>query len=318
MLDEIDEQIIEYLKRGFIQKEIARMIFVSESTVHNRIKKMEESGIKLERNKRLDEIDYMIIDFLKDGIKQNDIAKRLNITQYSVFSRIKKIQEFGYDIDKLKYKTLDRKILDSVKDGLTYDEIAKTLGVDRGVVEYRIICMSKKGIETTKRGNIIPILERQKMKEDREKIESLSDIDKRILMYLDEGLSILEITRITNAPRQLISIEIRKMKENGIRLPSYDKSREVFILLREGLSYKEIAKILNASTKTINTIVRNKIEEETKLSKKVIDLNNISREKMIESLYSLKNTKNATPEQIKILADCFGIDLENELSEKEI
>ena len=178
--------------------------------------------------------------------------------------------------------------------------------------------MSKKGIETTKRENIIPVLQKQKMKEDREKIENLSDLDRRILMYLDEGLSILEITRIINAPRQLISIEIKNMRENGIRLPSYDRSREVFILLREGFSYKEIAKTLNASTKTINSIVRNKIEEETKLSKEAIDLNNKRRKKMIESLYSLKNTRKATDEQIKILADCFGIDLENELNEKEI
>ncbi len=306
MIDDIDMKIIEYLEKGFNQKEIAQMIFVSQSSVSQRIKKMELSGIKLERNKRLDEIDYMIIELLKDGVKQKEIARRLGITEYNVTIRIKKIKEFGFDIDKLKCETLDKKIIKSTEEGLTHKEIANTLGIDKSVIVYRVNSMNKKGMNVTKRDKIIPVIEKRRESEEREKLENLSDIDKRIIMYLDEGMSILEITRITNAPRQFISIEIRKMRENGIRLPEYDKAREVFILLKEGLSYKEISKELHASTKTISTIVKKKLEEYEENDKDLSDLNN----KLNESINSKIELETVVSKYEKLL--------KGEKEEKEI
>ena len=160
--DEIDNKLLEGLSKGKKQKEIAKELGISQSTIILRIKQMKERGIKIpyilkgrRKKTKNDEIDNKILEEISKGKKQKEIAKELGIPKTTVSLRINKMRERGTDIPyslkgtrrKIENIEIDNKILEGLSKEKQQKEIAKELEISESTISYRINRMRKRGIE---------------------------------------------------------------------------------------------------------------------------------------------------------------------------
>ena len=160
--DEIDNKLLEELSKGKKQKEIAKELGISQSTIILRIKQMKERGIKIpyilkgrRKKTKNDEIDNKILEEISKGKKQKEIAKELGIPKTTVSLRINKMRERGTDIPyslkgtrrKIENIEIDNKILEGLSKEKQQKEIAKELEISESTISYRINRMRKRGIE---------------------------------------------------------------------------------------------------------------------------------------------------------------------------
>lgn len=87
----------------------------------------------------MDEKDKKIIEFLKEGNTQKEIAARLKITQQAVSKRIGKINKIR------PLSTRKQQILDLIRKKYTIEKIAKVMNSDVSTIRKHIKEISKKG-----------------------------------------------------------------------------------------------------------------------------------------------------------------------------
>ena len=277
----------------------------------------------------LDKLDVKIIEYLDQGMKIRQIAKELQLSNDNVAKRIMKMKENDIPIltvhqeEKLRKKPSDainKKILEGLDEGKTQTQIAKEVNLSTATVNYRINKMKELGIE-------IPTLSKGRPKKD-----MLDEIDKKILEGLDEGKTQTQIAKELNLSRQVVYARIKKMPKYGIKISN--KKEEINRLILEQLSAgktkKQISEELNLSFnsiyKRINTMKKHGIEIPDIPKRKIQKKNpknkkseEIDEKALIEKILELKETKNATDEQIILLARYYKVEDEilKVLSNKE-
>lgn len=96
IVDEKNRQILELVKEGVTMTEIAKTLGVCYDTVYRRLKEMKKDGIQIPKVKRrriIDEKDKEIIQLRQQGLTEQEIGFRLNLSIVSVSRRLSKIRE---------------------------------------------------------------------------------------------------------------------------------------------------------------------------------------------------------------------------------
>ena len=208
----------------------------------------------------------------------------------------------------------NRLIIKYLGDGLTVTEISDLLHITKQAVSQRIKNMKKKGIE-------IPIKER-KIVEPKLKKEP-DEIDKDIIESIKNGEMHKEIAKKYGVTRSAISTRVSRMKDMGIKVPEPSRIRKkepdqidlkIIKLMNEGSNQTEIAEVFNVN----HTAILKRINKMKEMGIEIPDYKSIRKQKInkqkyIEELLRLKDTKNASPEQIATIASLYGIDLNKEL-----
>ncbi len=284
VFDEKNKKILEYLEEKLTQKEIAKILGVNEKTIRYRIIKMREQGIEIPQNKVADE---QILEYLKEGLSQREIANKTDLAIVTIKFRVKRMREQGIEIPK-KNKITNDEILEYLKEGFTQKEIAEIVGITELGIHQRIKRMRENGIEIIKG----------------KKENCLAEKDIKTLEYLEKGLSQAEIARIFGVTDGAITHRIKRMQEKGIEISQNKKEldeidNKIIEGLSEGLSKSEIAKKINMSKAGINYRTKKMQKNDKKKS-----------EELVKGIMNLIKTRNATMEQIKIIANYYGVDLE--------
>lgn len=267
-----DEEIIELINKGYIQKEIAEELGVSDTVISERISKMRKEGIDIPK-KRINRLDSEILRRLKNGEEVTKIAESLDINKYTVYNRIKKMKEIGVNVPfkksgkrnriktKTKTKELEEKILYYLGEGNTQTKTAEILGVTVQTVARRIKDMRARGIEIPDYFAI------------RVQKRELTDVDEKIIEFIKKGYTQKMMAEELGIPRSTVMYKIYVMNKMGIDktllkrksvndFSTYDQ--EIYRLLGEGTTYEKIQEELGISQKVlafrIKTMRENGIE----------------------------------------------------------
>lgn len=157
----------------------------------------------------LDKIDRQIIEYLNNGLKQKEIAKKFSVTKQAISSRVKKLRELGEIIDKSA--EIDQSILKGLKEGKTKAKISKELQLSVHTISYRAMKMRNQGVEIPDRS---------------------VEIDRRILAGLAERKTHKQIAEELNMSQSGIEVRIAKMKKKGIVIPVRSPGRKKDISLK--------------------------------------------------------------------------------------
>jgi len=285
----INEKIIELAKKGLKQKEIANELNLSNSNVSTRISNMRARGIIIPKKSQFDELK--IIELLKEGLSINEIAQKMGLCSASISKKIEKMRRNGIEIpSKIEHDIINRNIVELMKNGLSITEISRELGISGQTIASRIRKMKKNGI-------IFPTIPKTNV------------TDEQIIELLSDGISQKEIAKRLNLSNSNISMRIKKMKKNGIikEKPRIYSEDEIYDLRKKGYSYLKIANKfkedgIQVSTETIRRKYKKVLIEEQKLAKLILNLT---------------QSRHATLEQIKVIADYYGVDLNRTLNSLE-
>ena len=320
--DETDNKILEGLAEGKTQAEIAQELNVTKVCISQRVKRMKERGTEIPivlkaKGTKNDETDNKILKGLAEGKTQAEIAKELNVTSPCISQRVKRMRERGTEIPtisnhkKTKNDEIDNKILKGLAEGKTIIEIANELRLDQSTIYVRIRKMRKKEIE-------IPIiLNRKKAKS--------AETDNKILEGLADGKTQTEIASELKVWQPSISLRIRKMRERGIEIPvvsnykkvkSAETNNKILEGLAEGKTQAEIAKELNVTSPCISQRVKRMRERGTEIPT-ISNHKKTKNEQLAKEIIKLIHTKHATLEQVKIMGDYYGVDVESALETLE-
>lgn len=207
--DKRDKKILKMLKKGLNQTQIANELDISNGSISIRIKRMKERGVVIPNDKTIknNEIDNQIIELLKEGLTQNDIASKLDLTYGQMIYRLKKIRERGLLITNKK-KIDNNEILELINKGLNKTQIAQKMGVKRSTISLRIKKMKERGV-------YIP-----------ENNEPLDQKDNKIIELSEKGLTQAKISEMLGVSQQTIHNRIKKMKNLGIKIPDQRKNKK--------------------------------------------------------------------------------------------
>ena len=207
--DKRDKKILKMLKKGLNQTQIANELDISNGSISIRIKRMKERGVVIPNDKTIknNEIDNQIIELLKEGLTQNDIASKLGLTYGQMIYRLKKIRERGLLITNKK-KIDNNEILELINKGLNKTQIAQKMGVKRSTISLRIKKMKERGV-------YIP-----------ENNEPLDQKDNKIIELSEKGLTQAKISEMLGVSQQTIHNRIKKMKNLGIKIPDQRKNKK--------------------------------------------------------------------------------------------
>ena len=262
-----------------------------------------ESGFK--KKTELDEYDFKIIDGLKKGLTYEQIRDKVGLSKSGVCQRVKRIERitgmtFPRNKKGLKRKTepdeIDEEIIGYLEQELTQKQIAIKVGLAQATVCSRIKTIEKiKGIKfPRKQGRSVEI----------------DETDKQIIEFLKQGLSYREIAEAQNVTISFVNYRIRKIEEfQGTKLERrrWIKKNNTDVLddyinkqiidgLDNGLNQSEIARNIG--------VTRQAISERKKLIDKEIN------KRLAKQIVKLIYTKHATIEQIKIIGEYYGVDVE--------
>ena len=149
---ENDKKILELLEKGLTQTQIKEELGVSNKNILQRIKKMRSQGIVIPNKKKTEseENDRKILELLKKGLTQSEIAEQLNLSRDKVFRNINKMRGRGIEIPKREKKEndeRDNKILELLEKGFSRKEIVEKMGISKQSISKRIIQMEERGVE---------------------------------------------------------------------------------------------------------------------------------------------------------------------------
>ena len=243
-----------------------------------------------------DELIEKIIEYKRQGITPFKISQLLRIKRKDVVEILRKLDEKGVNLEVIKrqqekerLEKLDHEIIRLQKEGYKNYEIADILGVSLSTITKHVGAMRKQGIVVDKT----------------EKKIRLDSIDYEILKLLEQGLSMSEIAKTCNTNVSSISNRVKKMRENGVEIQDDREFEEtIYDLKRQGFRYKEIVERLDNKISKKKVIYRyNKAKE--------------SKQELAKAILQLMKTKHATLEQIQIIADYYGVDLEKTMDSLE-
>ena len=323
-----ENRLIDLLENGFTQRQIAKEMGVSQNKISKTIREIEENqGINLPRynsqtklKSQIDETDKKIIELLNQGLIQSKVARELNLSSQAVANRIKKIeriQKISLPNNKWTNQSFitenDEQIIQLLNQGLSQPQVANKFGVSINTIIKRIkLIESIRDIKLPRNYNRI-VLD-----------------DNKIIELLTQGFSITKIAEEMGVSSHTISKRIRELENLlGIKLskphnkPKKTPKRkiidnnEIINLINQGLTQAEIASQLGVSRKTINIKIK-QLEESNGIDLprgyKKRKNNDVNNDKLIETIMQLKHTKNATDEQLKTIANLYGVDISEFLS----
>ena len=281
--------------------------------------------------------DDEIFKLREQGLSYYEIAQRfkdngINVCSQTINNRCKKIyEEKGMEEPKcfkrkkfIRRKVSEDEIYELREKGLSYREIEKRFE-DNGIeISFETIRVRCKNIYKQNGEEEIRI----KISEDeiynlRNQGLSYSEIAKQ---YNDKGINVSSGT---------IRLRCKKIyKEKGEEEPfsQYLKvsEEEIFKLREQGISYQEIVEYfkdngIDVSWFTIRSRCKKIYKEKGKqeidarrLPKNKININAIDdKEKVRKNLLKLKETRNATDEQLAKIAECYGIDIDEKQMEEK-
>ena len=310
--DENDTVILELLKNGMNQKAIANTLGVSTYNISNRIKKMKNMGktIPVPKRKKTknDEKDNKILELLSNGLAKKEIAKLLGVTPETISNRINGMKKRGIHIPEGILDKTDKKILELLNQNYKQSEIAKKLNISRTKVIFRIQRMKKRGVTITKKND---------------------KTDNKILELLSQDFCIYEIAESLGISSKVISRRLTNMEKRGVKIPEIKdrreknnekKDSEILKLLSQNVSHKKIAEKLGVTQVTISRRIKamkeRGIEIPQKSSKKSDSTKKTnSKPEEIKSkrtialkIISLMDTKNASEEEVIIMAKLYDVD----------
>ena len=280
---DFENKILELTKKGKKQKEIAKELNVTPSTISKKIRKMMLEDIDVPNTKeRVSDED--ILALRRKGLKMNEIAKLLNTSPATVSRRLSNMRERGinFPISVGEKSDINSKIIELKVEGVSQKEIAKKLNITQSSVSLRLKTMRKNGV---------PI--------EAPKSES-KKIDEKIISLRENGMRNEEIAIELNLSHSTIVHRIKRMKDRGIIIPNVKrKTKEVIIdyakieeLKKQGLFYEQIADKLGVSVERISKAVQELKEKGIEFPEEKVGTNSIDK-KIIEL-----RRKNATIEEI--------------------
>ena len=116
----MDNLIYKLYIKGIDKKTISGIMHLSQSMIENRLNKTKRLNLKIEK----EENDNKILEGLKEGKKQTEIAKELELTIGTVSNRIRKMKERGVEIPIVS-DVIDNKILKGLKEGKRKQKLQK-------------------------------------------------------------------------------------------------------------------------------------------------------------------------------------------------
>ena len=280
--EERKEKTLELYNQGIEVKEIAKRLNVTVETINTYIKEIEEEG-RVEKRKTLrktskkEENKEKILELYNQGLEIKEIAKRLNISDTTIYKYIKELKEEGRI---QKRKTLAKKdinkeeTLELYNSKMKVKEIAKKLNVSVVTIRTYIKELKEEG-KVQNNG-----------KEERKE---------EALELYNQGLEIKEIAKRLNVTSVTINTYIKELIEEGRiqerknlkQRKKEEKKEEVLRLCKQGIKTKEIAKKLNLADSTIHRYIR-ELEEEGRVEerKSVRKSVKIERKEKVLELYN--------------------------------
>ena len=280
--EERKEKTLELYNQGIEVKEIAKRLNVTVETINTYIKELEEEG-RVEKRKTLrktskkEENKEKILELYNQGLEIKEIAKRLNISDTTIYKYIKELKEEGRI---QKRKTLAKKdinkeeTLELYNSKMKVKEIAKKLNVSVVTIRTYIKELKEEG-KVQNNG-----------KEERKE---------EALELYNQGLEIKEIAKRLNVTAVTINTYIKELIEEGRiqerkdlkQRKKEEKKEEVLRLYKQGIETKEIAKKLNLADSTIHRYIR-ELEEEGRVEerKSVRKSIKIERKEKVLELYN--------------------------------
>lgn len=263
----------------------------------------------------MNQIDVKILDGLAEGLNQREISKKLEIEYKVVLARLRKINRKREKIDGK-----DDRIFERLLEGLTPKEISEQLEITCEAIKSRI--NEIKELQWVIPKNI-----------GRPKKTENDEIDKRILEEVEKGLRDREIAEKLNVTRDTVSDRIYVMRKRGIEIPrkagklkkiENDKiDNEILEGLAMGLNQTQIAKKLNYTRANISDRIKRMRKRGVEIPQSTGKIENDSKRNMLKEnkenkiakqIIKLMDTKNATEEQVRILANIYGVDIEGLLN----
>ena len=334
-LMKIDYEILEGLRNHEKKYKIAERLGITNTTLSARIKRMRELGVeipgkdsKMEKGKELDEIDIYILELLGRGKNKSECAKEIKKSPSVVTHRMDKMEKNGIKIpDYMEIRRrnkeldeLDQKILKLIEEKqATQAQIAEELGLPRSTIMYHVLKLKNMGIDKSAL---------------RRKIQKHFDTyDNEILLELNKGSSRETVAEKLGIKKSVVDYRIKVMEEAGIEIPNiyyvrkqntelslYEK--KILECLEAGETQTQIAEKFETSQAYISTKIKkmrergieipdNKVKRGRQMKR--IQRSKINKGMFIEELLKLKDTKNASMEQIIVLAKYYGVDLYKEL-----
>lgn len=258
----------------------------------------------------IDNVDEIIFNLREEGLSFDEIKEELskqNIN-YSI-SQIRNKSQKAYDFfekDAPKYsqvKVSDEEIIKLRQNGYTYKKILEELEKQGKKINYSTLASRC-----------------EKLCKDKYEID-----DKEMLrLRLEEGLSYQEIADKLSTKEKKMTLTIvryrciklceerhidlgkSKRGKKGRNISSID---EEIIRLREeeGKTFKEIGTMLSDK----------KIRSKQEISRRYERISKINSQRLAKMILNLMKTKKATLEQVQVIAEYYGVDLEKTMNSLE-
>ena len=300
------ENVYKLIQKGLSPQEIAKVLNIDEYKVKAHIKNLRDSGLeihidrkKVKRKKvkyQVDEIDKQIIELRKQGHTLDEIAELLGRAKITIAKRIQKMKVNNIEVPDATRRDYYEKLVRNnemaklYEDGMNSIDIAKEYGVSKSLV-WNVV--HEKGI-----------------KRQSKHIHS-EETQKQIVDLYKKGFGIKELGMIFTISHGTIS---KILTENGVKAV-WDRKikkvvREKIVKLSEqGLSIEKIARKVGCSQVMVGRVLKR--NEKTKCK---YYLENVGKEKLINAMLKLRKSKNATDEQLAVIAEKYGVDIKDVLA----
>lgn len=142
---EVREEIIRLYKEGYTVEAIATMTGVGYVTVYKILHKSgTEDFVEARKNEYIAYLKKTITSMIKNGASCLEIAAKLDLSEASVRSYVKR---YGLSFCDIKMEEEKQKIVFFLQNGYSYQEIADELGLSVSGVIYKV---KKAGIDAKK------------------------------------------------------------------------------------------------------------------------------------------------------------------------
>ena len=259
---EIEKSVLELYNQGVEIKEIAERLKLPVGTINIYTKKLRKEGIiqsrKLIKSIEMQETKEKILELYNQGIKIEEIAKKLDLSDSTVYRAIRKLND-ERKVSGFSKKERKEMALELYNEGIEIKEIAKRLNVTVETINTYIKELEKEGRIEKRNLSRKSIKKKEKKEKNKEKILELHNI----------GLGVKEIENRLNLSDTTVYKYIKELKDEGkIKVINREERKEKALeLYNQGIEIKEIAKRLDVTVVTINTYIR-ELEKEGKIKKR--------------------------------------------------
>ena len=133
------EEILELIRQGKSQTEMAGILDVSQPTVSNKINKIDPALVKEAEKEAKRREQEEILELIRQGTSKKEIIGILGVSEPTVYSKINEIDPALVEETEREAERREKeKILELMRQGKSKSEVANTLGVSLATVYKRI------------------------------------------------------------------------------------------------------------------------------------------------------------------------------------